>query len=243
MIRGHNKKKLTTEVITRAGHPEDEDRLAQKYPQKVIEALLPLLSESRKDIIDRVVSHRTDLLHIAVEGVNDPHNVAAVLRTCDAFGVLNVHIIETGSKFKSSAAVTQGAHKWLDINVYSTTKEFVDAMHKKGIKIYAAAMEGAVDVATIKTESPVVLVFGNESEGISDEMLQLCDAVFKIPMFGFVESFNVSVAAAITMSVLRGKGAGNLSPEASDILKARYYFRSVRSGSLIVRKQFSDIDL
>jgi len=237
MIRGHNKKKLTADVITRTGQDRAELELASANPLAVLEALEPVLTESRKEIIYSVVRHRTQMLHVAVEGVHDPHNTAAILRTADAFGILNVHIIEGSSKFRSSAAVTQGAHKWLDVNVHKDTRQFIDAMHEQKIKVLAAAMEGAIDVSAIELDAPVVLVFGNESEGISKEMLDLCDGVFKIPMFGFVESFNVSVAAAISMAALRRGGAGDLSASEQLVLKARYCLRSVRGGIDIVNSK------
>jgi len=239
MIRGHNKKRLTADVITRVKHPADEETLANERPEDVIEALEPVLTGHRKDVIEQVVSRRTKILHIAVEGVHDPHNTAAILRTADAYGVLNVHIIEGNSKFRSSAAVTQGAHKWLDISVYKDTVQFISAMHSQKIKVLAAAMEGAIEIDQVNSFDPVVLVFGNEAEGISDTMLKLCDGVFKISMFGFVESFNVSVAAAISMATLRSKGTGDLSEFEQSVLKARYYFRSVRGGVEIVKNSLN----
>jgi len=209
---------------------ERERELARANARGVIDALGPRLSEERRRRIDTVVANRTGRLHVALEGVHDPHNAAAVVRTADAFGVQRVHIVEHGVRFRASRKVTQGAHKWIDISVWRTRAPFVAAMHEAGARVLVAAMDGAIELGEIGTALPVALVFGNEADGISAELRGLADGAFRIPMFGFVESFNVSVAAAIAMSALRAGGGGDLDPEEADELRARYYLRAVRAG-------------
>lgn len=230
------KRRITSDVFTPKGHSEEEIELATRHSSVVIEQLGTMLTEARIDTINKVVENRTSTLHVAVEGVHDPHNTAAIMRTADAFGLQNVHIIEGKSSFRSSAAVTQGAHKWIDVSVYRDTPEFVRKMREQKLKILVAAMDGAIDVDKIELDCPHVLVFGNEAEGISQQMFELADGAFKIPMFGFVESFNVSVAAAISVSTLRSGGGGDLERTQQDVLKARYYLKSVRAGNEIVKR-------
>ena len=230
------KRKISSAAFTPTGQSEKELKMAQTEPQKVADVLGEILSEERKETIENAVSHRTNRLQIAIEGVHDPHNTAAIIRTADAFGVQNIHIIEGATRFRSSASVTQGAHKWIDIHMYRNTPHFIEKMRQQEIRVLVAAMDGAANVSEIKTDSPVVLVFGNEAEGISDEMRSQADGAFKIPMYGFVESFNVSVAAGISISTIRQQGEGHLTEEQRSVLRARYYLRSVRAGYDIVKR-------
>ena len=209
---------------------ERELELARTNPRGVLEALRPLISAERQRRIDTVVGNRSGRLHVALEGVHDPHNAAAVVRTADAYGVQRVHIVEHGTRFRTSRKVTQGSHKWVDISVWKTPAPFVAAMHEAGVRVLVAMMDGAVDIRELDRAQPLALVFGNEAEGVSAEIRGLADGAFRIPMYGFVESFNVSVAAAIAVSTLRANGGGDLSPEAADVLRARFYLRTVRAG-------------
>lgn len=229
------KRKISTDTFTPNNQSEQELQLAYEFPAQVCDILGEFISDARKETIMRVISHRTKSLHVAVEGVHDPHNTAAIIRTADAFGVQNIHIIEGQTKFRSSAAVTQGAHKWVDVTIYDDTPTFIDAMHQAGRKVLVAAMDGSLPIGQLLSESSLVLVFGNESAGISQQMRNLADGAFHIPMFGFVESFNVSVAAAISISALRQEGTGDFSSLERSILQARYYLRSVRAGGDIVK--------
>ncbi len=210
--------------------------LAKSNPGEVIRVLGPRLSEERKRRIDEVAANRTGMLAIAMEGVHDPHNTAAVIRSADAFGILEMHIIEGTVKFRSSRKVTQGAHKWVDIGIWSTAGPFIEAMKARGMRVLVSAMDGSRSVRDLAPiEEPTVLVFGNEAEGISEAMLACADGTFRIPMYGFVESFNISVAAGISIATLRAGGGGDLSARDLKVLRARYYLRSVRAGYDIVK--------
>ena len=209
---------------------ERERELARTDARGVIEALGPRLSEERRRRIDAVVANRTSRLQVALEGVHDPHNAAAVVRTADAYGVQRVHIVEHGVRFRASRKVTQGAHKWVDISVWKTPEPFVAAMHDAGARVLVAAMDGAVPLPNLDPAQPTALVFGNEADGISEELRELADGAFRIPMYGFVESLNVSVAAAIAISTLRAQGGGDLPRAEADELRARFYLRAVRAG-------------
>ena len=209
---------------------ERERELARARPGEIVAILGPHLTDERRRRIDEVVANRTLRLAVALEGVHDPHNAAAVVRTADAFGVQRVHIVQNGVRFRASRKVTQGTHKWVDISVWKTPAPFAAAMREAGTRVLVAAMDGAIDVREIDLARPAVLVFGNEADGISEEMRGLADGAFRIPMFGFVESFNVSVAAAIAVSSLRSGGGGDLIPAEAEELRARWYLRSARAG-------------
>ncbi len=222
------------DVFRPKGQQSREIELAGRIPHEIEAILGKRLSDERRDRIDTVVRHRTNRLTVAIEGVRDPHNTAAVIRTSDAFGLQAVHIIEGGNKFLSSRRVTQGAHKWVDLGVWKQPKQFVQAVQKEGKNVLYAAADGEVSLGEMDPLQPMALVFGNEHEGISPEMRELADGSFHIPMSGFVESFNVSVAAAITIAALRKEGKGDLPPRELAVLRARYYLRAVRAGYDIV---------
>ncbi len=222
------------DVFRPKGQLGKEIALATESPGDVIRVLRDKLSDERRQRIDEVVSRRTRHLTVAVEGVRDPHNTAAVIRTADVFGLQVVHVIERGERFLSSRKVTQGAHKWVDLGVWERAELFAKTVMDEGKKILVASMDGAIPLADLDPAEPMALVFGNEHDGISPEMRELSHGAFCIPMFGFTESINVSAAAAITLATLRKGGEGTLTPEQAHILRARFYIRSVRAGYDIV---------
>lgn len=216
------------------GQLRKEIELARTAPGEVIGVLAERLSDARRQRIEDVISARTLSLAAVVEGVHDPHNTAAVIRTADAYGIQQVHVIEGEKKFLSSRKVTQGAHKWVDIAVWSSLDPFFERMRGEQRRVLVADMDAAIDVHELAIDRPTALVFGNEAEGISTRMREAADGAFKIPMHGFAESFNVSVAAAIALSTVRADGRGDLSPTEADVLRARFYLRAVRAGYDIV---------
>lgn len=227
-------KSIDGDIFRPRGQAARDLELATSAPLDVIEILGERLSPQRRARIDSVVASRTRTLSVAVEGVHDPHNTAAIIRTADAHGIQDVHIVEGGVRFRSSRKVTQGAHKWVDVSVWRTADEFVAAARGAGRTILVADMDGAAEVGDLEIDRPTVLVFGNEAEGITDHMRGLADGAFRVPMYGFVESFNVSVAAAIAVSTLRRGGQGDLAPSEATVLRARFYLRAVRAGHDIV---------
>ncbi|MCP4674139.1 MAG: RNA methyltransferase [Deltaproteobacteria bacterium] len=222
------------DVFRPKGQLGKEIELASRAPGEVIRILSDKLSDERRLRIDDVVSRRTRHLTVAIEGVRDPHNTAAVIRTADAFGLQVVHVIERGDRFLSSRKVTQGAHKWVDLGVWERAELFAKVVRDEGKKILIATMDGALPLEDLDPTEPMALVFGNEHDGVSPEMREISDGAFFIPMFGFTESINVSAAAAITLAALRKGGDGSLTPKEAEILRARFYLRAVRAGYDIV---------
>ncbi len=188
-----------------------------------------MVTQERREKIARVVSTRLKGLVAVCENFANPHNAAAILRTCEALGILNVYIIEELVPFEPSRAVTQGAEKWLKIKRFRRAEKAFPELKKEGFWIYAAMPgKGAIPVEELPVEEPLALVFGNEKEGVSKKALEFCDGTFRIPMWGFVESFNVSVAAAISLYIsarrrreLLGR-EGDLSSQEEEALMAHY---------------------
>lgn len=228
------KRIIDADLFRPRGQIKREIEIAHSAPAEVICLLGPRLSDERRRRIDSVVAGRTRTLAVALEGVHDSHNAAAVIRSADAFGVQDVHVIEGARRFRSSRKVTQGAHKWVDIRIWRSAEPFVAQMREQNRQVLVADMGGEIDVRELDTALPVVLVFGNETSGLSSRLRDLADGAFHIPMVGFVESLNVSVATAVALATVRADRRGDLGPQEAEVLRARYYLRAVRAGYDIV---------
>lgn len=198
----------------------------------VLEKIGPLLTEERKVKIDRVVAERNFSTAVVLESIYDRGNISAVMRSAEGQGFANFHVIETQEKFKESQRVTQGADKWVEVKKWKQSTDAIRSLKDQGFKICVTTLEGAKPLHEIDFSKPTALVLGNEKSGVSPEMLAAADERVVIPMTGFVQSFNISVAGAlclyhISQDRLRrlGKNA-DLSPEEQSILKAHYYMRT-----------------
>jgi tRNA (guanosine-2'-O-)-methyltransferase len=137
-----------------------------------------------------------------MENVHDPHNISAVMRTCDAVGIQDIYILNTkiprhkkfGSKSSSSAA------KWMTVHQFTNTEECFKTLRKKYTRIYATHLaSGAISLYEIDFTKSTALVFGNEHEGVSEEIIKLADENFIIPQVGIIQSLNISVACAVSI--------------------------------------------
>lgn len=171
------------------------------------ESLRRMLTPRRLERIDHVVRRRFKSLTVVVEDLRDPHNQAAVLRTAEGLGLLTAHVIDTPDQhgridtFDPARGVTKDADKWVQVHKYRQVEACVDELKAGGYAIYCGALDpSAVSLYELDTVRPCAFVFGNEHRGISQALRDKADRLFTIPMRGFVESFNVSVAAAICLS-------------------------------------------
>lgn len=161
------------------------------------------LTEERKKRFKEVLAQRTRFLTIAVEDVFQMHNASAIVRSCDTFGLQDVHLIEGRFGNRLDKNIAMGAQKWVDTYSYTHGKECVEALRKQGYKIVATTpMEGSQSLDEFVIDSKTALLFGTEKEGLSEEMLKEADLALRIPMYGFSESLNVSVSAAIILQKL-----------------------------------------
>jgi tRNA (guanosine-2'-O-)-methyltransferase len=193
----------------------------------IIEALDPLLTLERRQRIDEVLSTRSRAVVAVLDGLIDPHNVSAVLRSADAFGVQEVHLIDRGERFLATPKIAQGSDRWLSVVRHASPATCVAALHARGHRVYVASMEGALRPEQLAREAKPAIVFGNEHAGVSDELRALADGSYAIPMQGFVQSLNVSVAAGITLFAAMQGRAGDLEPAEREQLRARYCMLSV----------------
>jgi len=163
---------------------------------------LDFLSDDRSEKIYACVSRRQPSLSIVLENVHDPHNVSAVLRSCDAVGVMDVHLVyHSGQSFpelgeKSSAS----ARKWVLTHKHSSIDECYDCLRKEGKKILTTGMSNeARSLYAIDFTEPIAIVFGNEHAGVSEEAILKADGNMLIPQVGMIQSLNISVACAVTL--------------------------------------------
>jgi tRNA (guanosine-2'-O-)-methyltransferase len=203
------------------------------------------LVPERKARIDEVVANRTRTLTIVMEAFCDPQNVNAVLRTCEAFGIQELHAVEGPMKpWDRNKKISQNADKWLDVRRWRSTAECLAHLKAEGFAIYVTHLgPGSRPLGELSFAGKVALVFGNESRGVSDEAVRLSDATYAIPMRGFVQSFNVSVAAAISIAKAverreaeRGRH-GDLEPADAAALRERFYVLAVKQRARIAKAE------
>jgi tRNA (guanosine-2'-O-)-methyltransferase len=164
--------------------------------------LLQFKSEERIKKIREVIERRQPDFSLILENINDPHNLSAVIRTCDAVGVQEVNLLyHNGQKMPElSLTSSSSAIKWMNFTIFDNVKECCDYVHSQGKKIYTTKLDAdAISVYDIDFTQPITLVFGNEHSGISEELYRLADGNFTIPQVGMVQSLNISVAAAISL--------------------------------------------
>ncbi|MCX6121667.1 MAG: RNA methyltransferase [Ignavibacteriales bacterium] len=158
-------------------------------------------TERRLNRLEQVLRHRQPDMTVVMENIHDPHNVSAVLRSCDAAGVMEVQLIYTDTDFpgigkKSSAS----AKKWVELRRFKNVKDCYKQLHEEGFTIYATHLEEkAQSLFEINMTKKIAIVVGNEHKGVSSEAAQLADGILQIPMFGMIQSLNVSVATAVIL--------------------------------------------
>jgi tRNA (guanosine-2'-O-)-methyltransferase len=161
------------------------------------------LPGDRQERIARIQAQRWTDLELVLEQIDDPHNVGAILRTCDAVGIRTVHLVYPDSKpprLTEMADTAKSAAKWLDIIKWDNVEACIQDLRKRSLSIHVTALaaEGKPQWDFDWTK-PSAIVVGNEQSGVSPEFLESADGIVAIPMRGFVQSLNVSVAAAVVM--------------------------------------------
>jgi tRNA (guanosine-2'-O-)-methyltransferase len=168
------------------------------------------ISDNKSSLFDNIIQKRTKHITIALEDIYQSHNASAVLRTCDCFGIQDVHIIENRNTYIVNPDVALGSTKWLNLNKYNTEEDNTlgcyKSLHEKGYRIVATTPhKGDTLLDDLSLDGKIALIFGTEQLGLSKTAIQHADEYVKIPMHGFTESFNISVSAAIILHHLTEK--------------------------------------
>ena len=212
----------------------------EQDPQLVIEALSPLIGEERWQKLERVAAGRLAGLVVVLENLHDPHNGGAALRSSEGVGVLEVRTV--GSRLRFSERVTQGCDKWLDLHHDETIEACALELKRRGFKLYAAVPGATVALEDLDPLTPAAFLIGNEHAGLSARAMELADERFAIPLHGFSQSVNLSVATALTVytHARRRREAlgrsGDLDERALVALKASYCHRDVRGADAVIAR-------
>ncbi len=185
----------------------------------MIAALEPLCTEERRARLCEVLAGRLGSVTVVMDAPHDPHNGAAVLRSCDAFGVMRVHVVERAEPFAAAAAVARGAEQWVDVIPHASAAAAIEAV--AGFTLVATHPAGELVPGDLAAIPRLALVMGNEHDGICRELEAACSARVRVPMRGFVESLNVSVTAATLLSYATRR-PGDLDPADARRIYARW---------------------
>lgn len=213
--------------------------------EDVIRLLGPHMTEVRGDRLNEVLSHRS--LHIVpvLENIYDKGNVSAVMRSAEAFGFMRMCLVDApGAKFKAANRVSKGADKWLDTRSYCDPASVVRDMKSEGYQVWATDLDTEDSIDTIDWTKPTAVVLGNEKDGVSLEMKKLVDGRFRIPMLGFSQSFNISVAASLIFyrAHLETRALGAkalLNEQQRKQVLANYYLRCFDNPESLLREKLN----
>jgi len=170
----------------------------------ILEQMMEHISDHKRNLFDQILENRTRHITIALENIFQPHNASAVLRSCDCFGVQDVHIIENGNKYETSSGVDMGSSKWLTIHKYNklenNTSTCIQELKKKGYRVIATTPHtNDCIIDQLSVEQPLALIFGTELTGLSEIAMKEADGFVRLPMYGFTESYNISVSVALSL--------------------------------------------
>ncbi len=216
----------------------------------LLEHLSGFLTPKRQELFNKTINMRTRHITIVLEDIYQSQNASAVLRTCDCFGIQDVHIIENRNEFRVNREIAMGSSKWLSLHKYNEENnnnlEVIKTLKSKGYRIVATTPHSNeqelpdFDISKGKT----ALVFGSELPGITESIMKEADEFLKIPMYGFTESFNISVSAAIilhhlTLKMRQTEGLNwRLSQEEQDELKLEWIRKTIKRSDLLEKHFF-----
>jgi len=222
----------------------EENQTAVDFDQGLLDYLGQYITGHKKSVINRVLNKRTRFITVVLEDIFKPHNASAVIRTCDCFGLQDIHVIEKTNQYKINPYVTRGASKWVDLHKYfrkdgSSVDACFESLREKGYKIYGTSpAPSSISIYDLEPSEKLALVFGNEHEGISTEVKEKADGLVHIPMLGFTDSFNISVSASIFLHDLIRKAVSfnhpefYLSEEEKNHLRLKWYREIVKHSDL-----------
>ncbi|MGB3509481.1 MAG: RNA methyltransferase [Microcoleaceae cyanobacterium] len=219
--------------------------------QQLIAYLTQFVTASRREKIGEILQQRTRYVTVILEDIYQPHNASAVLRSCDSFGVQDVHIVENKNIFTITQGVTMGSDRWLTLYRYNqreinNTKECLEKLKSEGYTIAATTPhEQQITIEKLPVNTKLALMFGSEINGLSEYAQKNADVCVKIPMVGFSESFNISVSAALclydVMTRLRKEHNNWELTQAEKLeLELNWLRKSIKAGELIEKKFLRD---
>lgn len=221
-----------------------ENNLTIEQCCRRIECLADFMSEERFATLNRAVGQRTRYMTLLAENMYHPQNASALVRHCEAFGVQDLHTVETLCAFNPNLNIVRGTDKWIDIHRHASTTEALSHLRSAGYRIVATTphRESCTPETFDVAKGPFVVVMGTEKTGISDEVMEAADDFLKIPMCGMVESLNVSACAAIVVYMLSERirqsvEGWQLSDEERTRTLYRWCMESVRDAEAVLARK------
>ena len=215
--------------------------------KRALDFLQGFMTEERIVTFKKVLEDRTRHFTVVVEDIYQSYNASAIIRTCDIFGIQDMYSTQRLHPFNVSSYVAKGADRWVDVHKFKkpdsdNTQEAIDAMREKGYQIIATSPHyGSTTPSDFDITKPSALFFGAEKEGLSKNILDQADGFIKIPMYGFTESLNISVSAAIILQALTQKLRDSdiewhLTEEEKLDLEFKWAKKSVKDSKLLLEK-------
>ena len=208
--------------------------------KELIEYLETFLTRRRQDLFKQVLDERTRFLTVAIEDVGHLHNTSAVMRSCDAFGVQDIHVIEELKGKRIDREIAMGAQKWTSVKRYDSTKNALAKLKSEGYQIVATTPHHtAHKLEDFKLDKPTALFFGSEKDGLTETVIEAADEYIYIPTFGFTQSLNISVCAAILLQELTQRLRNSsldwkLKPEDIEEIKTLWLKRNLKDYDALV---------
>jgi len=219
--------------------------------QDLIRYLTGFITDNKRDKYEEVLALRTRYITVVLEDIFQPHNASAVMRSCDLFGVQDIHVIENTNRFTVNPGVTVGSSKWLSLNRYNqrdadNTTACLSQLRARGYRIVATTPHRQDCLLhDLPVDKPFALLFGTEETGLSETALNLADEFVRIPQVGFTESFNISVSVALTLydttQRLRQSGLPiGLSEEEKAEIRLAWLRKSIRRSKMLEERFFEE---
>ncbi len=215
------------------------------HQQALTEYLSEYISDNKRNRIEEVLNLRTRHITVVLEDIFKPHNASAVLRTCECFGVQDIHIVEERNTYDVNRYVTRGSAKWISLHKYDHPNQpnieaCFQQLKAQGYQIVATSPRGKKTIHDIDVNKKTAIVFGTEEDGISEYVQDNADELIQIPMYGFTESFNISVAAAIILDTfvteMRKENVNwKLSDAEKETLKLEWYNSCVKHSEALTK--------
>jgi tRNA (guanosine-2'-O-)-methyltransferase len=207
-------------------------------PSFAIQTLEPLVTEQRCARLREVIARRLGAVTVLMDAPHDPHNGGAVVRSCDAFGVQHLHVIERYEPFVVATTVAKGSEKWVDVHLHATADAAATVLARQGHEFVATDPDGELAPEDLRSIPRLALVIGNERDGITSDLRRLCARAVRVPMRGFVDSLNLSVSTAVLLAAAVAGREGDLSDGERLRLYARGLFLTVpRAAEVLFKKR------
>ncbi len=203
-------------------------------PERIVRILDPMVSDRRRARLREVIDQRLASVAVLFDAPYDPHNGAAVIRSCDAFGVQTLYVVERDRSFLLSKPVARGAEKWLDVATTRDPAVAIAAVRDRGMELVATHPEGELLPEDLASIPKMAVVLGNERDGIREALAAACTKRVRVPMRGFIDSLNVSVTAAIVLRAATAHRAGDLDAATKLRLYARGLYLTVQNAAAIL---------